>query len=159
MHDGRELIAQVAHAVRSQRTAVGISQEDLARRAGLHRTYLSAVEAGKRNVTIKTLTRIAEALGASLPTLLDGREATMPDGSKHQLGPSVQQLRKERGLSQLELARASKLHRSYICGVEIGRRNPRLLNVAQLAAALGVPVAALFDRHFREREASYSEEP
>ena len=47
----------------------GLSQEDLSGRSGVHQTYLSGVERGKRNPTIMVLDRIARALGADLEDL------------------------------------------------------------------------------------------
>jgi transcriptional regulator with XRE-family HTH domain len=44
----------------------GFSQEELAHRAEMHQTYLSGIEQGKRNPTIKVLQRICEALGADI---------------------------------------------------------------------------------------------
>src|SRR3990167_8804622 len=44
----------------------GFSQEELAHRAGLHRTYVGAVERGERNITLLNAQRIAEALGVAL---------------------------------------------------------------------------------------------
>lgn len=52
----------LAHNVRRIRQRIGISQEALADLAGLHRTYLSSVERGERNVGIVNVFRIAEAL-------------------------------------------------------------------------------------------------
>jgi transcriptional regulator with XRE-family HTH domain len=46
-----------------------ISQEDLAEMADLHRTYISDVERGVRNVSIATASRIAQALGVDLKDL------------------------------------------------------------------------------------------
>ena len=48
------------------------SQEELAERAGLHRTYVSAVERGVRNPTISVLGRLAAALGVSVSKMLSG---------------------------------------------------------------------------------------
>jgi transcriptional regulator with XRE-family HTH domain len=58
-------------------------------------------------------------------------------------GAEVRAIRVERGLSQLELARVSGLHRSYVGGIERGERNPSLTNIARLAEALDTPVAGL----------------
>src|SRR5579864_9739612 len=44
----------------------GISQERLAELADLHRTYISAVESGRRNLTLESIQRLASALGASV---------------------------------------------------------------------------------------------
>ena len=50
-------------AVRALRDEAGLSQEDLAHRAGLDRTYVSGVERGVRNPTLKVIDRLAQALG------------------------------------------------------------------------------------------------
>lgn len=50
-------------AVRRRREALGISQEELADRAGLHRTYIGDVERGKRNIALVNIVKLAKALG------------------------------------------------------------------------------------------------
>lgn len=59
-----------ASSVRRRRVTLGLSQEELAGRAGLDRTYISGVERGVRNPTIRTAKKIADALGVSLGDLL-----------------------------------------------------------------------------------------
>jgi len=49
--------------LRALRRTRGLSQEQLAHLAGLDRTYVSSCEAGRRNATIKTIVRLAAALG------------------------------------------------------------------------------------------------
>lgn len=56
--------------LRQLRVASGLSQEELANRAGLHRTYISSVERGHRNVTIESIFALAEALGVAPEVLL-----------------------------------------------------------------------------------------
>jgi len=48
--------------VRQLRHALGISQEALADRANIHRTYIGGIERGERNPTLTTIVRLAEAL-------------------------------------------------------------------------------------------------
>lgn len=60
----------IAKSVRSRRIELGFSQEELAERAGLHRTYVGAIERGERNLTIGSLERIANALGWEVIDLL-----------------------------------------------------------------------------------------
>lgn len=57
--------------VRRAREALGISQEELADRAEIHRTYISGVERGVRNPTISVLDKIAKALKVKPGVLLD----------------------------------------------------------------------------------------
>jgi len=56
--------------LRKVRKAKGISQEDLADKAGLHRTYISSVERGERNVTLETIDKLAKALGVPMAKLM-----------------------------------------------------------------------------------------
>jgi len=56
-------------AVRLRRDHLGISQEELAGRAGLHRTYISDVERGARNVSLESIHRLAHALEVPLSAL------------------------------------------------------------------------------------------
>jgi transcriptional regulator with XRE-family HTH domain len=56
--------------LRRNRHALGISQEDLAEKAGLHRTYIGSVERGERNVSIDNMQRLAIAVDATIQQLL-----------------------------------------------------------------------------------------
>jgi transcriptional regulator with XRE-family HTH domain len=56
-------------SVKSWRSRLGISQEELAGRAGLHRTYVSDIERGTRNVSLESIDKIARALEVSVATL------------------------------------------------------------------------------------------
>lgn len=56
--------------VRARRSVLGLSQEDLAHRAGLHRTYIGSVERGERNVSLANIVRIARALGVDAAELV-----------------------------------------------------------------------------------------
>ncbi len=60
-------------------------------------------------------------------------------------GKRVQQLRREKGFSSQEaFADACGLDRTYIGGIERGERNVSLINVAKIAAALGMSLSELF---------------
>jgi transcriptional regulator with XRE-family HTH domain len=58
--------------VRRLRTERGYSQEELAERSGLHRTYVSSLERGQRNVGLDNIKKLAAALGVKASELLDG---------------------------------------------------------------------------------------
>lgn len=63
------LLLQLGQRVKSIRKAQGLSQEELADRAGLDRTYIGGIERGERNVSILNLARIGQALEVDLSTL------------------------------------------------------------------------------------------
>lgn len=65
--------------LRQLRTAKELSQEALAEHAGLHRTFISMVERGKRNVTIATVEKLARALKCRMADL-------MPDAENRKAG-------------------------------------------------------------------------
>lgn len=52
--------------LRKYRLAKGLSQESLAQASGLHRTYISAVERGERNISIDNIERLANALSKNI---------------------------------------------------------------------------------------------
>lgn len=64
-------------AVRIRRRQLGLSQEELADRAGIHRTYVSAVELGKVRLGLAAAHRLATGLGTSLSELIKVAEARM----------------------------------------------------------------------------------
>ena len=67
----KELHLIISGKIREQRKKAGISQEELADLSGLHRTYIGAIERGERNMTVKTLGKIANALKCSVVTLIE----------------------------------------------------------------------------------------
>jgi CheY-like chemotaxis protein len=58
-------------AIKGKRSELGISQEELADRAGLHRTYVSDVERGARNLSLESIEKLAHALELSISGLFD----------------------------------------------------------------------------------------
>ncbi len=60
---------QFGYRVRKLREAKGLSQEELAFKAGVHRTYLGGIERGERNPSLKNIAAIAEALDIDLSEL------------------------------------------------------------------------------------------
>lgn len=65
-----DLVEVLSSNVLALRHGLGVSQEELAARCGLHRTYIGSVERGERNVTLSTLEVLASVLGVSVPELL-----------------------------------------------------------------------------------------
>lgn len=59
------------------------------------------------------------------------------------VGRNVRKLRIQKGLTQEELAFEAKIDLTYVGGIERGKRNPSLLVMARIAAALSVPLGKL----------------
>ena len=69
---GEPTLIQFGQQVRLLRREAKLSQEQLADHAEIHRTYLSGVERGERNISILNLTRLAKALNVTLSQLVEG---------------------------------------------------------------------------------------
>jgi transcriptional regulator with XRE-family HTH domain len=65
-----DLQRTVGHNLRAYRQARGLSQEAFADVLGVHRTYMGGVERGERNLTLKSLERIAQRIDVDPITLL-----------------------------------------------------------------------------------------
>lgn len=67
----QELLRDFGRRLRALREQAGISQEELAFRSRLHRTYVSGVERGRRNISLVNIHRLARALDSSPASLFD----------------------------------------------------------------------------------------
>jgi transcriptional regulator with XRE-family HTH domain len=65
---------------------------------------------------------------------------------RERVGLNLQRLRREKGLSQEELADRAQIHQTYLSGVERGRRNPTIIVLQRIAEALGADITDLVER-------------
>ncbi len=65
-----DVLSQFGKKLREVRQQKGISQERLAELAGLHRTYVSSVERGGRNISLLNIEKLAKSLGVPLGKLM-----------------------------------------------------------------------------------------
>jgi transcriptional regulator with XRE-family HTH domain len=65
----RDIRERFGDAVRDRREALALTQEEFADRAGIHRTYLSDIERGTRNVSLINIERLSDALAIELSEL------------------------------------------------------------------------------------------
>lgn len=65
------ILKQFGDRVRKLRRKNNWSQEELAKRAGLHRTYIGSIERSERNVSLINIERIAKALKVNIPDLIE----------------------------------------------------------------------------------------
>jgi transcriptional regulator with XRE-family HTH domain len=70
----KKLLLAFGRRLRAERERMGLSQEDFAEAACLHRTYIGGVERGERNLSLVNIARIARALKLSPAELLRGIE-------------------------------------------------------------------------------------
>lgn len=57
--------------VASLRKSIGISQEELSFRCGIHRAYMGTIERGEKSVTLDTVEKVAGGLGVTIKELFD----------------------------------------------------------------------------------------
>jgi transcriptional regulator with XRE-family HTH domain len=67
-----EQLKAAGREIRKHRLKLGLSQEQLAERAGLHRNYVGFLERGERNASLKALFSVAQSLGIGLGEMLGG---------------------------------------------------------------------------------------
>ncbi len=66
----KEILIKFGNKVREKRLALGLSQEELATRAKVHRTYIGMIERAEKNITLENIEKIAKALAISVDSLL-----------------------------------------------------------------------------------------
>lgn len=64
-----DIKSRFGFAIKKRRQELGISQEELAHRAGLHRTYIGDIERGVRNLSLENIEKLAKALGVTTSDL------------------------------------------------------------------------------------------
>ena len=62
----KDILIKFGKKVREKRTKLGLSQEELASRAGVHRTYIGMIERAEKNITLGNIQKIAGALNIKL---------------------------------------------------------------------------------------------
>jgi len=73
--DPNLLLSQIGLRVLRRRQELGLAQKDLAERVGMVQPSLSQIEHGERNVTIRTLCKLAQALDTTVAALVAGSTA------------------------------------------------------------------------------------
>jgi transcriptional regulator with XRE-family HTH domain len=66
-----DVLARFGKRLREKRTELGLSQEAFADRCKLDRTYISGIERGKRNVSLRNVEIIAKTIGISISELME----------------------------------------------------------------------------------------
>ncbi len=77
--------------IRRHRQRLGLSQEGLAKRAGLHRTYIGSIERGERNITLVNIIRLAQGLEMDIVKLCE-EMMTLKDKTDRHISSAVSNL-------------------------------------------------------------------
>jgi transcriptional regulator with XRE-family HTH domain len=97
----REAQALLGHRIKALRLRQELTQEALGERAGMNYKYLGAIERGERNLSLKQLLKIAQALGVEPHELLIVEQEEL---SISKLRTMIQGLLRESGRTKLQLA-------------------------------------------------------
>jgi transcriptional regulator with XRE-family HTH domain len=71
-----QVLGALAHRIKTMRRRHRLTQEQLAHKAAMQRSYLADLERGSRNPSIRTLVRIANAFGVPVSALFDSEKTT-----------------------------------------------------------------------------------
>ncbi|SNR40464.1 helix-turn-helix domain-containing protein [Flavobacterium sp. ov086] len=72
MIDNKDILKKFGEQIRQLRLEKGISQEELASRANLHRTYIGMIERAEKNITLINIAKISQALETSISKICNG---------------------------------------------------------------------------------------
>ncbi|MNE72470.1 anaerobic benzoate catabolism transcriptional regulator [compost metagenome] len=75
MKSNSQILIKFGEQVRDLRKRKGISQEELAYKSELHRTYIGMIERAEKNITLLNIEKIAKALEIDIKQLFDGSES------------------------------------------------------------------------------------
>ena len=95
---------ELGQRLRTLRRRRGFTQEDMAKRCGLHWTYIGGLERGERNPTLTTLQKITDGLSVSLFELLDRRSPVQAGGSREKKEGRLMRLLRRKDDTALDLA-------------------------------------------------------
>ena len=110
----------------------GLTLQEVADRSGLSRSYISEIENGKKQPSIKALEALTAALNVSL-------DALMPEGDTDgTIGDKVRMLREQLGLSRAELAEMADVTPGFIAQLENNKTQASLTTIRRIAQCLDV---------------------
>lgn len=70
----KEILIKFGKKIREERLKKGLSQEELASKAGVHRTYIGMIERAEKNITLENIEKFSKALDISIKDLFENNE-------------------------------------------------------------------------------------
>lgn len=98
-----DILKQFGKKVRDLRKAQGLSQEELAEKADLHYTYIGGVERGERNLSLKSIERIASALKIDIRELFTLHLSEKSDAKNKEIISDINNLLLTKDIKILQL--------------------------------------------------------
>jgi y4mF family transcriptional regulator len=114
--------------IRARRIALDLTQDELARKAGLSKGFLSDLENGKRNVSAEKLLDVARALGVSIDALMSLADVK-PSMGEVQIPASLAELARSENLPFSKLLMLLDMQRQIVAHRSVSRKDPDLDSV------------------------------
>ncbi|NMB40594.1 MAG: transcriptional regulator [Firmicutes bacterium] len=121
--------------VRNLRKERNYSLKELAAKSRISISYLSELERGNKRPSLSTIKKLSTALNVSSREFMEQKNS---EGIT--LGERIRMYREENKLSLKELAKASQISYSYLCGIEKGFALPSIRSLRKIAAGLNIPL-------------------
>jgi transcriptional regulator with XRE-family HTH domain len=137
---------RLAEQLRRGRDEHALSLHALSASAEVDRKYLRQLEAGQLNPTLKTLERLARALGTNVASLIgppgtDSRAPIFP--ARTLVALNIKRLRRARHWSTADAQERLQMKAAYLSFVETGKNNVTLQTLCRIATGFGVDVVEL----------------
>jgi transcriptional regulator with XRE-family HTH domain len=149
------VIVRLADNLRQTRKARALSLHFVSEQAHVERKYLRNLESAKLNPSLKTLERVAGALGMNVATLLGEPGecyAASPLRTETLLALNLKRLRRARGWSAADAEARIAMNATYLSYMETGRKNCTLRTLDKLARGFNVTASELLAPLPRDRE-------
>jgi len=145
----------IGERIKALRKENNMTLRELSKKIGISVSFLSDIENGRSNPSLERLKDIAEGLGTTVSYLLGENDKTKT--LNNEFSKRLKKLRKEKGLTQEELAQALNITRSALSLYEIGKRDPDTETLRKIAGFFNVSVDYLLGRtDIRNPESSFS---
>ncbi len=155
----RQDMRRLANNLKRYRQQAHYSQVELAQRVRIHREYISLIERGSCNPSLRLLTYVAAGLGTEIKCLFENRCALKRKVTRQltrralrqrllreyrRLATNIRKRRLSRGWSQNTFAHKTRTHYTFVSLIERRRTNPSLKVLSKIALGIRVKTEKLF---------------
>lgn len=128
--------------IRAFREERGYTLTDMARKANLSFSYLSEIERGVKQPSLKTVDKIAKALNVPKEHLIELDE----ENNGISMGEKIRMVREQKGWSLADLAERTGISLTYLSEIERDKVFPSVSTIQKIALQLEIPVVSLLDQ-------------